>query len=391
MTSSQTRNTLIAAVAVSALVAGGAGLLVGRQMGAKPAATAESHEEGEGHKPGEGLVMDAGDIGAAGIRLVRVSAGSLGAQVAAQATVVASPHGQALLAARADGAVVRLFKRVGEPVAAGETLALIESREAGTIAADRATATAKVTAARQAFAREKRLFEAKITARQDYEAAQAELAIAEADLRRATSAAGAAGVTANGRQIAVTSPISGRVTAAPATLGAFVSAGTELFRIADPRRLEVQAAIPGQDAARIAPGDRAQLEMASGETLPAVVRTITPGLDAESRAATAVLTLGGSAVRLQTGQSLRVRIVGKGGAVAGRIVVPEAAIQSVDGQPVVFVRTKTGFAPRAVVVGSRGGGQAELLEGLKPGEEIAGEGAFVLKAELAKGEAEHED
>jgi cobalt-zinc-cadmium efflux system membrane fusion protein len=305
--------------------------------------------------------------------------------------VVASPDGQALLAARADGAVVRLFKRVGEPVAAGQTLALIESREAGTIAADRASASAKVTAARQAFAREKRLFEAKITARQDYEAAQAELSIAEAELRRATSAAGAAGVTANGRQIAVTSPISGRVTAAPATLGAFVTAGTELFRIADPRRLEVQASIPGQDAARIAPGDRAQLETTSGETLPAVVRAITPGLDAESRAATAVLTLGGGAARLQPGQSLRVRIVGKGDAVAGRIVVPEAAIQSVDGQPVVFVRTKTGFAPRAVVVGSRGGGQAELLEGLKPGEEIAGEGAFVLKAELAKGEAEHED
>ena len=391
MISSQTRSTLVAAVAVSALVAGGAGLLVGRQMAAKPAVTAESHEEGEGHEAGAGLTMDAGDISAAGIRLIRVSAGSLGAQVAAQATVVASPDGQALLAARADGAVVRLFKRVGEPVAAGETLALIESREAGTIAADRATAAAKVTAARQAFAREKRLFEAKITARQDYEAAQAELAIAEADLRRATSAGAAAGVTANGRQIAVTSPISGRVTAAPATLGAFVTAGTELFRIADPRRLEVQAAIPSQDAARIAPGDRAQLETAGGETLPAVVRAITPGLDAESRAATAVLTLGGGAVALQPGQSLRVRIVGKGVAVAGRIAVPEAAIQSVDGQPVVFVRTKTGFAPRAVVVGSRGGGQVELLEGLKPGEEIAGEGAFVLKAELAKGEAEHED
>jgi hypothetical protein len=50
MISSQTRNTLISAVAVSALVAGGAGLLVGRQMAAKPAATAESHEEGEGHE-----------------------------------------------------------------------------------------------------------------------------------------------------------------------------------------------------------------------------------------------------------------------------------------------------------------------------------------------------
>ena len=391
MISSQTRNTLIAAVAVSAVLAGGAGLLIGRQMAAKPAASAEGHEEGEAHEAGEGLAMDAAQISAAGVRTLKVSAGSLGAQVVAQASVVASPDGQAVLAARADGAVVRLFKRVGEPVSAGETLALIESREAGSIAADRAGAAAKVTAARQAFAREKRLFDARITARQDLEAAQAELAIAEADFRRATSASAAAGVTANGRQIAVTSPIAGRVTAAPATLGSFVTAGAELFRVADPRRLEVQASLPSQDASRIAPGDRAELETATGEILPAVVRSVSPGLDPESRSATAVLTLGGGVYRLQPGQTLRARITGKGLAAQGRILVPEAAVQTVDGKPVVFVRTEEGFAPRPVVVGARGGGQAEVMQGLKPGEEIAGEGAFVLKAELAKGEAEHED
>ncbi|NWP24153.1 efflux RND transporter periplasmic adaptor subunit, partial [Escherichia coli] len=86
---------------------------------------------------------------------------------------------------------------------------------------------------RQALAREQRLFDAQITARQDLEAAQTVLAEAEAEARRTSSAAAAARVSGDGRSTGVVSPISGRVTVSNATLGAFVSAGTELFRVAN--------------------------------------------------------------------------------------------------------------------------------------------------------------
>ena len=59
---------------------------------------------------------------------------------------------------------------------------------------------------------EQRLFDAKITARQDLEAAVAAKRTAEAELQRAEAAVSAAGVTGGGRYLAVRSPIGGRIT-----------------------------------------------------------------------------------------------------------------------------------------------------------------------------------
>jgi cobalt-zinc-cadmium efflux system membrane fusion protein len=47
-----------------------------------------------------------------------------------------------------------------------------------------------------------------------------------------------------------------------------------------------------------------------------------------------------------------------------------------------------GFQATNVVTGKRGGGRIEIVDGLKPGV-VATKGAFLLKAELGKGEAEH--
>ena len=386
----QDRKTLLTAVAVSSLLAVGVGALAGRTLLApaeKPAAAAPAEEDHKGEKPH--VAMSGDRIASENIQVVTLAAGGLDAAIVTQATVAATPNGAATLAARADGAVVRIVKRLGDSVAAGETIAAIESRDAAAISAERSAAAAKATAARQALVREKKLFDAKITARQDLEAAQAEAAIADAELRRASSAGAAAGVSGNGRTIAVTSPISGRITGANAVLGAYVTAGTELFRVADPAKIEVQAALPAADALRVKPGDIASVETATG-SIPAVVRSVTPGLDAESRSATAVLTLSSGASDLAPGQALRARITPRGAAVdAGRFAAPDEAVQSVEGKDVVFVRTKTGFEPRPVKIGRRGGGQVEIVSGVKVGEQIAGKGAFLLKAEMAKGEAEH--
>ncbi|AZS21789.1 MULTISPECIES: efflux RND transporter periplasmic adaptor subunit [unclassified Caulobacter] len=390
---SNDRKTLLTAVAVSAVLAAGAGVLIGKTMlssPAKDAPAAEAKEDHAGEKPH--VAMTAERIAADGIQLVTLAGGGLDAAVPAQATVVATPNGAAILAARADGAIVRINKRLGDPVAAGEVIAAIESRDAAAISADRSAAAAKAAAARQALVREQRLFEAKITARQDLEAAQREAAIAESELRRASGASAAAGVSGNGRTLAVTSPISGRITAATATLGAYVAAGSELFRVADPGRIEIQAALPVADAQRVKPGDAAVVETASG-SVNATVRSITPALDAENRSATAVLAVSGEAPMLTPGQALRARITPRGAAasVSGRISAPDEAVQTVNGAEVVFVRTKNGFEPRPVRVGRRGGGQVEILSGVRTGEQIAGKGAFLLKAELGKGEASHED
>lgn len=386
------RKTLLTVVAVSSLLAAGVGALAGKALFAAPARSepaTETKEDHAGETPHVGMTTER--IAADGIQVLTLTQGGLDAVVPAQATVVATPDGAATLAARADGAVVRINKRLGDPVTAGEVIATIESRDAAAISAEQSAAAARAAAARQALVRERKLFEARITARQDLEAAQAEAAIAEAELRRANSARAAAGVSGDGRSLAVTSPISGRITTASATLGAYVTAGSELFRVADPRRVEIHAALAAGDAQRIKPGDPAELETVEG-VVSASVRSVTPGLDAESRSMTAVLALDGPAPTLTPGQALRAHITPRSAiATSGRFAAPEEAVQSVDGVDVVFVRTQQGFEPRPVRIGRRGSGQVEIVSGVRAGERIAGKGAFLLKAELGKGDARHED
>ncbi|WP_106639744.1 efflux RND transporter periplasmic adaptor subunit [Allosphingosinicella vermicomposti] len=392
ITNMQDRNKLLGGAAAIALLAGIGGVWVGRSI--EPAENAQAAGEGseEGQEEAEGregfIPMTQARIAASGIRTITVKEGSIAAEIISQASVTAPPEGQALLTARADGAVVRISKRLGDPVGAGETVALLESREAAAFLAERNAAAARTQAARAAAAREQRLFNAKITARQDLEAANAARAQAEAELQRTEAAVRTAGVVGNGRYLAVRSPISGRITEIDTQLGAFVAAGAELFNVSDPRRIQIEAAVTALEAQNIRQGDPAVIELPNGATLDAVVRSTTPALDPESRAATIVLQPVSSAALAQ-GQAVRVRIAPRGTVTSGAIVLPEEAVQQVEGREVVFVQTGGGFQAVPVTVGSRSSGRVEITEGLRPGQVVVTAGAFVLKSQLGASEAEH--
>jgi len=385
------RKRLLIGAAAATLIVGTAGIMLGRTVLAPTLASTEAGPSGEAEAEGhvEGLVeMDGKRAASAGIVTETAQAGSLGAEILAQGVVAPTPDGEAILTARADGAVVRIAKGLGDAVAAGETIAWLESRDAAAIAAERSSAAARVALARSTYERERRLFEAKVTARQDFEAARAALAEAEAEMRRSQSAASASKVSGDGRTLAVTSLIAGRITKSDTRLGAYVSAGTELFRVADPRRIQINASVLPADARRVSPGDRAVIELVGGETVGATVRSATPSLDPESKVATLVL-VPDSGTQLTPGQGLRVRITPRNAVATSSIGVPDEAVQSVEGRDVVFVKTAKGFQATNVTVGQRSAGRVEIVAGLKPGSVVATRGAFLLKAELGKGEAEH--
>lgn len=392
------RKKYLAIGAAAVLVASVGGILIGRTMGddTSVAVTAKAGEE-EGHEEGaegreehrEGFVeMTPERMQASGVVTERITPGAIRSEIIAQANVTATRAGQGLLTARADGAVVRINKGLGDYVNAGETVALLESRDAAAFVAEVNAASARAQQARAAAARERRLFNARITARQDLEAADAARAIAEADLQRAQAAVRAAGVTGGGRYLAVTSPISGRITEVDTQLGAYVSAGTELFNVSNPRNVQVEAAVPAASLVNIHQGDPAVIELPNGDTLEAVVGSITPSLNAESRAATVVLQPRGVPAGLTQGQAVRVRITPQGTALPA-IVLPEEAVQQVEGRDVVFVQVEGGFQARPVSTGQRTGGRVEILSGLEPGMTVVTRGAFVLKSQLGASEAEH--
>lgn len=391
-----TKRMLITAAAVGALAIGGVGVLLGQTLfdphGSGSVAGAEEgaeHAE-EGHGGAEGVEMSAERLKASGIEVVKAEAGAMTGGIEAQGSIAAAPEGLAVLSARTSGSIAAISKRLGDPVARGEVIARIESGEGAGLAATLASAQSRAQLARSAFEREKRLFEANVTARQDFEAAQEALATAEAELASAKTAMSAAGVSADGRYVFVRSPIAGRIIAARATLGAFVDANTELFRVADPAKVHVETALTALDASRVRPGDKATV-IFRDQTLSAIVRSVTPGLDAESKTATAVLSLDQHDASIQPGQFVRVRISPKAGAASTAVIVPDESVQSFEGKDVVFARTAEGFEARPVTVGTRSGGRAEILAGLNSGDEVAGKNAFLVKAEIGKSEASHED
>ncbi|HYM19360.1 MAG TPA: efflux RND transporter periplasmic adaptor subunit [Micropepsaceae bacterium] len=332
--------------------------------------------------------VDASYLAVVGIKTESVAAGDLSADVLAPATVTAAPEGMAVVTAHAAGSIVRLTKRLGDPVKAGEMLAIVESRDAAAMVADRTVAESKAALARSTLAREQELYNQRVTPRQDLERAQAELAAAEAEVRRARDAAAAAHLTADG-QIAVTSPLTGRITSAYAALGTFVQAETELFRIVDPNFIQIEAAVPVMDAQRIEAGDPAKLSTPSGATLGATVRSITPTVNEQTRTTTVVLAPSANHEPLSPGEIVQADIVPKRAAMAG-VVVPEDAVQNIEGRTSVFVRTATGFKVQPVVVGIRSAGRVAIVSGLDPGTTIATTNAFFLKAELGKGAGEEE-
>jgi cobalt-zinc-cadmium efflux system membrane fusion protein len=392
------RNTLLAAAAAGVIAIGGAGVFLGQTIfdphksegGARPT-SAPAEKEHEGEKAAEGVKMNAEQIASAKIEMVKTEAGSMSGGVETQGSVAAAPEGLAILSARSAGSISAISKRLGDSVGRGETIARIQSGEGAAMAAARASAESRAQVAKSAFEREKRLFDANVTARQDLEAAQEALTKANAELAAARTAMEAAGVSEDGRYVLVRSPIAGRITAARATLGAFVDANAELFRVADPAKIQIETALTAADATRVRPGDTASV-LIRDATVKATVRSVTPGLDVASRTATAVLSLPTPDSSLQPGQFVRVHIQTKGNAASpSGVTVPDEAVQSYEGSDVVFVKTADGFEARKVTVGSRSGGRAEILSGLEADQQIAGKNAFILKAELGKSEAAHDD
>ena len=72
------------------------------------------------------------------------------------------------------------------------------------------------------------------------------------------------------------------------------------------------------------------------------------------------------------------------------VAVKDAAIQTIEQSEVIFVEEGDSFEARPVKFDRRDGEWVEVISGLLPGERYVAANSFILKAEIGKGEAEHE-
>src|SRR5262249_5078343 len=114
------------------------------------------------------------------------------------------------------------------------------------------------------------------------------------------------------------------------------------------------------------------------------VSYVTPVVDQATRTATARVVLPNPDGAWRPGVFVTATVYDP---VAAAVVVPRRALQQLDGEAVVFVVDGDHFVPRRVTVGRVGRSRAEIVAGLSPGDRFADEQSFLVKAELAKGEA----
>lgn len=355
------------------------------------AETAPSEEEakggGDAHDE-DGLVkLTPQQIRAAGIEVVRPLTGG-GGTLTLPATIEGDPQGTQVVSAAIGGRVVALNRNLGQPVARGQVLAVIESREAATIRAEVEAARARLSLAQSNLAREERLFKLRVSPERDVIAARTAATEARIALRLAQQQVSAAGVGGGAlNRIGVTASIAGVVTARPVTLGQTVAADAELMRVSNLSQVAVTIALSPADAARVAVGMPVEVS-AGGRRTAGRISFVSPVLDETTRLASVITLIDNRTGQWRVGEPVTalVKLPGQGG---GTITVPASAVQTVENRQMVFVRTGEGFKATPVTIASRGSGSVAIAAGLTGSEEIAAANSFILKAELGKGEAGH--
>jgi cobalt-zinc-cadmium efflux system membrane fusion protein len=67
------------------------------------------------------------------------------------------------------------------------------------------------------------------------------------------------------------------------------------------------------------------------------------------------------------------------------VLIPQEAIQQVNGEDVAFVRMASDrFRVQAVQMGENVHGKVRILQGLKPGDQVITHGSFIAKSQLLK-------
>ena len=187
----------------------------------------------------------------------------------------------------------------------------------------------------------------------------------------------------NPRTIDWPSPASGTIVSKRIINGQRITAGDELYRIADLSQVWVIADVAEGDLADIKPGTRATVTFRAymGEPVEGVVTFIYPEMRAETRTARVRVEVPNPEGQLKTDMYADVvfQIGGSGTAV---IAVPSGAIIDSGTRQVVLVAKGDGrFEPRPVKLGRRGDGRVEIVEGLTAGEEVVTSATFLIDAE----------
>ncbi|MDR7331847.1 efflux RND transporter periplasmic adaptor subunit [Roseateles asaccharophilus] len=383
----------------------------------KPAAKSDDHKDGHDHKDGDHdhdkpAAPAAASAPAAhaepaprasfndeqlrhnGIKLATAGPQRIAGTLELMGEVKLNQDRSVVVTPRLAGVVQAVRVSAGDRVQRGQVLAVVTSPALADQRAEALAAEKRLALARQTHDREKKLWEDKISAQQDYLAARQALQEAEITVERerqklaALGASGGSG-TQGLAQLEIRAPIAGVVVDKKISVGEALKEDAAIFQLADLSSVWVELVVPAQDLARLQPGAHTRVKATAFDAeAPGKLSYVGALVGEQSRSATARVVLANPQGVWRPGLPVSVTLT------HGEVDVPVAvtldAVQTLEGRSVVFVRRAQQFETVVVKTGRADDKHIEIVQGLPAGERYAAKNSFIVKAELGKSEAAHE-
>ena len=378
-----------------ALVAAGglfmAGRLTAPSGGGKPAQhaapSAPSGQVGMGREAQRNI----------GLRLARAQTGPVRRHLHAAAMVAADETREAFLRPAGQGRVVAVSVQAGDGIRRGQVLLTYADLTLDALDAQRTTARAQLAqakAARQA---------AQASLQRGLELRGGAIAASEIDHRRTLLAQADAALAADRGRLAdveqqigehgelpeqpgiaaIRAPADGTLMSIEASPGMLVDPSRILAATLDLSNVRILSSVYQNDVRLVKPGGTAVITVSGlpGRRIEARIRSIGQSLDPRSDAVLVRSDVPNPDGALRPGMIADAELETVQEKTA--LTIPEAAIQQVDGKPVVFVRTgDETFQRHAVELGLQTDEVAEVKSGLSAGDMVATSGSFALKSRL---------
>ena len=383
----QTRKTAIA-IGVIVLV----GALLATAILTTNGDAEESHTEAPSHAE-DIVALTPQQIDAAGIATAKAVSATIGTVLRFPGEIKLNEDRTAHVVPRVAGVAESVSADLGQSVRKGQVLAVISSPELAELRSSALAANQRLDLARLTLDREKKLWESRISAEQDY--LQARQAWHEARIAAQTASAKLAALGANGtdgplNRYVLRAPLDGTVVQKHVAQGEAVKEDANVFMLSDLTTVWAEVVIAAQDLEAVRPGTTVTVSSsASATSAEGKVSYVSALLGTETRTATARVVLPNPQLAWRPG--LFVNVTMARGERQVPVAVAADAVRTVDGKAIVYVRVPQGFRAQPVTVGITDGRLVEVVAGLAPGAVYATAGSFVLKAEQGKADAGHDD
>ncbi|MGE3177342.1 MAG: efflux RND transporter periplasmic adaptor subunit [Vicinamibacterales bacterium] len=406
-----TVRTLLLAIGVTALLTG-----AGAWLWWRPASDAAPAAEVHADELPPGMVQLTPDaMQNAGLVTTEVTSRPLPTTIDLTGAVTAEDARVAHIRPLARGLVERVWVSLGERVRRGQPLATYDNIRLGELVGEylaaRAVlqqAAAELDVKRRVVERGRALIELEAIARQELDLREAELKTAEAavardqatvsrveeqlhrfglsdaDLARLSPTSGESPHREASHAV-LRAPFDGVITRYEVARGEVVEPEQELFTVTDLSQVWVLADIYEKDIAKVRAGTDAvvRVDAYPDRTFNGRVTYIADLIDPRTRSAKARVVVANAEAALKLDMFARVSVPTADARDA--LVVPVAAVQTIDNQPVVFVKVgDTRFERRPVELGATAGDVVEVRSGVTAGDAVVGPGSFHLKTALLR-------